>query len=107
MAIDLDETAFQGEVLDCCMPVFVVFHDILNPVCRKLSPVIETLAFEYAGKVKFCRINAVENQPLSARYGIGIDNIPVVLIFKGGRVVEQFTGVEPENVYIAALAKYV
>jgi thioredoxin 1 len=105
MALDLDESAFQGDVLDCCMPVFVVFLGVGNPACRMLSPVMETLAFEYAGKVKFCKVNADENRTLAARYGI--NNVPAVLIFKSGRVVEQFTGVEPENVYIAALAKYV
>jgi thioredoxin 1 len=105
MAIDLDETDFQGDVLDCCMPVFVEFWVVWNPACRMLSPVMETLAFEYAGKVKFCKVNADENRPLAARYSIV--SLPSVLIFKGGRVVEQFTGVEPENVYIAALAKYV
>lgn len=105
MATELNEASFQSEVLDSDMPVLVDFWAVWCGPCRMLTPTIESLASEYTGKVKVAKVNVDENQQLAARYGIM--SIPTVMVFKGGKVVEQFIGVQPKGVYEDAIKKYI
>jgi thioredoxin 1 len=105
MAAELNEASFQSEVIDCSMPVLVDFWAVWCGPCRMLTPTIESLASEYAGKVKIAKVNVDENQQLAAKYGIM--SIPTVMVFKDGKVVEQFIGVQPKGVYEDALKRYI
>ncbi len=62
--------------------------------CRMLSPVIKELSSEYAGKVKFAKVNVDENEVLAARFGISA--IPALLFFKSGKVVDTLVGALPK-----------
>ncbi|ADD68043.1 MAG: thioredoxin [Peptostreptococcales bacterium] len=105
MATELNEASFQTEVLDAETPVLIDFWAVWCGPCRMLTPTIESLASEYQGKVKVGKVNVDENQQLAAKYGIM--SIPTVMIFNGGKVVEQFIGVQPKGVYEDALKKYI
>lgn len=64
--------------------------------CRMLSPVIDKLAEEFAGKAKVCKVNTDEQEELSAQFGIR--SIPTMLFFKNGEVVDQMVGATSEQV---------
>ena len=88
---ELTQTSFQADVLQCKMPVLVDFWAPWCGPCRRIAPLVEQLAIEYAGKVKFAKIDVDQSQELAGSYGVM--NIPTLMIFKGGGVVERFTGI--------------
>ncbi len=63
--------------------------------CRFVSPIIEELAKEYAGRVKFGKLNVDENQITAGRYGIR--SIPTIMLFKNGSPVDSIIGALPRN----------
>jgi thioredoxin 1 len=81
---------FEKEVLQSDKPVLVDFWAEWCPPCRALSPTIDKLADQYAGKVTIGKVDTDSNGDLAARYGIA--NIPTILLFKGGEVVHVFRG---------------
>ncbi len=104
MALVFTESNFQSEVISSDVPVLVDFWAVWCGPCKMLAPTIDALATEFEGKAKVGKVNVDENQHLAAQYGIM--SIPTVMIFKNGKVVEQFIGVQPKGVYIEALKKY-
>ncbi|MGA1862822.1 thioredoxin [Deferribacter thermophilus] len=104
MALTFTEENFQKEVLESDVPVLVDFWAVWCGPCKMLAPTIDQLATELEGKAKVGKVNVDENQSLAARYGIM--SIPTVMIFKDGKVVEQFIGVQPKGVYLDAINKY-
>ena len=92
---ELSESNFEAEVLKSAEPVLVDFWAPWCGPCRMITPVVEELAEENAGSVRFAKINVDNNQQIAASYGIS--SIPTVMIFKGGEVVNRFVGVQPKN----------
>jgi len=93
--IELNADSFEREVIDCELPVLV---DCWAPWCQPcliVAPIVEEVAKEYQGKVKFCKLNVDENSDIAARYGIM--SIPTLLIFKEGKVVDQIIGAVPKE----------
>jgi thioredoxin 1 len=62
--------------------------------CRMVSPMIEQLSREYSGKVAFGKVNVDENQRIAASFGI--QSIPTLMIFKGGKTVDVMVGALPK-----------
>ena len=60
-----------------------------------LSPVIDELAAEMAGRVRFAKLNVDENPRTAAELGVG--GVPTLLVFKGGREVDRLVGVQPKG----------
>lgn len=83
-----------AETLNTDMLVMVDFWAIGCSPCRKLAPVIEELAGEYAGKVVVGKCNVVDCDELSMKYGIR--SIPTLLFFKNGELVDRLVGAEPK-----------
>src|SRR6478672_419145 len=72
--------------------------------CRALSPVIDRIADQYAGKVKVGKVNVDENSDLAVKYDVA--TIPRVLIFKGGdQPLQQVVGLTPETELVKMLDK--
>ncbi len=86
---------FEAEVLKSDKPVLVDFWAPLCGPCRMVAPVVEELADEYDGKVKFLKLNTDDNVDTAARYGIR--SIPTLLMFKGGKPVDQIIGFRPKG----------
>ncbi len=94
---EFTDANFQSEVLESDRPVLVDFWAAWCGPCRLVGPTIEELAKQYDGTVKIGKLNVDEN-PESAG-GFGISSIPAVLLFKDGKVVETFVGVQPKERY--------
>jgi len=90
------DSNFQEEVLKSESPVVVDFWAPWCGPCRIVSPIIEELAGEYAGKVKVGKMNVDENH-ISTHYGIM--SIPSVLIFKNGQPVKTMIGAQSKENY--------
>jgi len=88
--IILNDGNFKQEVLDSTIPVLVDFWAEWCGPCRMIAPTIEEIAREYDGKVKVCKLNVEEGQQTASSYSIM--NIPTIMIFKNGEVVEKVIG---------------
>ena len=92
---------FEQEVLKSTQPVLVDFWAEWCQPCRMLSPTIEKLAKDYAGKIKVGKVDTDSNRDISLKYGISA--IPTVLLFKNGDVLQKFVGLRGEKDFKAAL----
>ena len=84
------DSNFESEVLKSDKPVLVDFWAEWCGPCRMMTPTVEAVAGEYAGRAKVGKVNVDENQGVTARYGIR--GIPSLLLFKGGQVAAQKVG---------------
>lgn len=85
------------EVTNSQTPVFVDFWAEWCGPCRMVSPVIEELAGEYAGKVNFVKVNVDENNELASRYNVF--SIPTLALFNKGQIVAQQVGAASKASY--------
>ncbi|RYG30085.1 thioredoxin [bacterium] len=86
----IDSSRFQDEVLNSDVPVLVDFWAPWCGPCRAIAPAVEQLSQEYAGKAKVVKVDVDENSDLATQYGI--QSIPALLVFKGGRPVNKGVG---------------
>lgn len=71
--------------------------------CRMVSPIIDELAVEYDGKVIIGKVNVDENNDVVSRFGIR--NIPTVLFFKDGEIVDKNIGAAPKTLFVEKIEK--
>ena len=101
MAIELTDANFEATVLKSDKPVLVDFWAEWCGPCRMVGPVVEELSKEYEGKAVIGKVNVDNNPNISAQFGIR--NIPTLLFFKGGQVVDKQVGAVPKSVLAGKL----
>ena len=103
----VDSKNWEKEVMASSIPVFVDFWAEWCGPCRMVSPVIEELASEYAGKINFVKVNVDENNELASKYNVF--SIPTLALFSKGQIVAQQVGaaskVSYKNMIDSALSK--
>jgi thioredoxin 1 len=92
---DVTDQTFEVEVINADVPTLVDFWAPWCGPCRMVAPIVEELAGEYDGRVKFVKLNTDENPAVSGRYGIR--SIPTLLVFKDGEVKGQIVGFRPKS----------
>jgi len=88
--VEFTDGNFQKEVLESAVPVLVDFWAVWCGPCTMIAPVVEEIANEYNGRLKVGKVDVDNNPEISMRFGIR--SIPTLMIFQGGKVVEQIIG---------------
>ena len=100
MALEITHSNFQ-EILAEGKPVVMDFWAPWCGPCKMVGPIIDELATEYEGKVIIGKCDVDENGDVAAEYGIR--NIPTVLFFKNGELVDKQVGSAPKSAYVAKI----
>ena len=90
--ISVTDETFETEVTKSETPVVVDFWAEWCQPCKMLAPTMEEIAGEYEDTIKIGKLNVDDNPSTATKYGIR--GIPTLLFFKGGKVVQQITGVK-------------
>jgi len=90
----VSDKTFNDEIVFAPVPVLLDCWAPWCGPCRTIGPIIDQLAKDFAGKVKFAKLNVDENPATSAKYNIM--SIPTMLLFKDGKVVNSLVGALPK-----------
>ena len=101
--VDLTDITFKKAIQNHPLVVVDCWAPWCGP-CRFLSPIIEEIARDYAGKIFFGKLNVDENPKVAMQYGIM--SIPTLLIFKNGRLVDQIIGAMPRRMLEPRITRY-
>jgi thioredoxin 2 len=99
--VTVTDATFAAEVERAALPVLVDLWAPWCGPCRMISPVLEALAIEMAGRVRVAKLNIDENPATTARFNI--QSIPALLIFRGGKEVDRMVGVRPKSEIVRRL----
>ncbi|MDK9716387.1 thioredoxin [Trichlorobacter thiogenes] len=101
--LTLTDANFDRDVLQSDLPVLVDFWATWCAPCKAIAPLIDSVAADYAGKVKVGKVNVDDNQATPGKYGVR--GIPTLILFKGGKVIDQVVGAVPKSQLDALIAK--
>ena len=99
--VELDDGNFDHEVTHSEEPVLVEFWDESCLPCETLTNTLDDLAAQYQGRVKIAHMDVQTNAQTVC--SLRVDQLPSVLVFQHGRVVDRFVGEEPRGVYCTAI----
>ncbi len=103
MAMNISDADFEKEVLGSDIPVVVDFWAAWCGPCKMISPIVDELSTEMEGKAKIVKMDIDANQGTPVKYGVR--NIPTILFFKGGEVVDKQVGAVSKNVLVDKINK--
>jgi len=92
--VDADEASFDSE-LEATVPVLVDFWASWCGPCHMVSPIVERLARQEAGRMKVVKLNVEAAPHIAARHGV--QGIPVLALFRDGQEVDRLVGAAPEH----------
>ncbi len=95
--INLDDENFENEVLKSDLPILVDFWAQWCGPCRMIAPVLDQLADEMDGQVRFGKLNVDESQQTAYQYQVS--SIPTFILFKGGQIADRMMGAMPKSAF--------
>lgn len=101
MIHNLTHENFNSEVLESRIPVVIDFQAPWCYNCNAVLPILDEIAEEYKGKVKFCTLNIDDDRPLAEQYGIA--SIPTFIKFENGKLKKEIFGALPKPALTAQL----
>lgn len=101
--VQVNDKNFEVEVLQSDLPVLVDFWATWCGPCKSVSPIVDDLSKEYSGRVKVAKLNVDENPATPSQYGVR--GIPTLILFKGGKILEQIVGAVPKTRLTAMIEK--
>jgi thioredoxin 1 len=104
-AVAVNEESFNKEVLESPIPVLVDFWAAWCGPCRAIAPIVDQIAAEHAGRLKVVKLDVDESGETSIRYGVM--NIPTLLLFKDGKVVERLMGAMPKSMVLSRIQPHI
>lgn len=105
--VETSASAFEQDVIQKSHEHLVLvdfWADWCGP-CKALTPILENLLKQYSGQVVLAKVNTDEQQELAAKFGIR--TLPTVFLFRDGKPVDQFMGVQPESSIKRIVDKYI
>ena len=102
--VDVTDASFQREVLEAETPVVVVFWAPWCGPCRAVEPVLQQLADDHEGRVRFVRLDIDANLQTASRYAVL--SIPTAILFAGGEARQTVIGARPRSFYERAWAEW-
>ena len=102
--LEFSDQNFEQDVLNSTQPVLVDLWATWCAPCRMMSPTVDAVATEFAGRAKVGKLNVDDNIAVASRYGIR--SIPTILLFKGGQIQEQLVGTAPKDTLSKLLDKH-
>ncbi|MFC1867429.1 thioredoxin [Thermodesulfobacteriota bacterium] len=93
--LEVSDESFDSEIMNSDTPAMVDFWAEWCGPCKMVGPVVEELAGEYKGKIKIAKMDVDQNRQTPTRFGIR--NIPTLILFKGGEVVNTIIGAQPKS----------
>ena len=104
MAVEFTDANFKELVLESDKPVLVDFWATWCGPCRAIAPVIDELHSELDGRAVIGKVNIDENSDTPVNYGVR--NIPTLLVFKNGEVVDKVVGNQPKSKLVEILESH-
>ena len=102
--IHTNQGQFEQQVKQSDLPVLVDFYATWCPPCKMLSPILDSFAVDFAGRLKIVKINSDEEPALASEYNIS--SLPTLLLFNGGEVVGRIEGLPQERALREGLDKW-
>jgi len=93
--INVTDSTFESLVLNSEVPALVDFWASWCAPCRAIAPIVDEMAQEYAGRLRVVKVNVDDNPATPGKFGVR--GIPTLILFKGGKVVDQLVGAVPKT----------
>lgn len=97
----ITDAEFEAEVTQATLPVVVDFYATWCGPCRRQAPIMDALAGQYAGKIRFVKVNVDESPKLAQAFQVA--GIPMLMFFKNGKPTEKLVGLQAKKALIRQL----
>ncbi len=102
---DVTDDTFEKQVIQAKKPILVDFWAAWCGPCKRIEPVVEELAEEYAGKMLVARMDVDENRQTPGQYNV--QGIPALVLFKNGEEVTRLVGFRPKEMLVEELLPHI